>query len=245
VTSSNWEERGNQMADAYRQEVTSKASEGDTSITDTAQRTFDNESYRVPEAKKPQQGTVGEDGVPDALERKGFSEEEIYNKSFNELMANEGGFQNIDSDPGNWTGGEVGVGKKKGTKYGISAASYPDLDIRRLTKAKAKEIYKKDYWDKMGVDEASPAVRRAMFDIAVHSGISGATKMLQEALGVTPDGVIGEVTKEALENSDPQQLVRRLLDVRLQNLQGMSNWDEFGEGWNSRINNEREALQQW
>lgn len=31
------------------------------------------------------------------------------------------------NDPGNWTGGEIGKGECKGTNYGISAASYPDL----------------------------------------------------------------------------------------------------------------------
>ena len=34
------------------------------------------------------------------------------------------------TDTGNWTGGAVGRGTLVGTKYGISAASYPTLEHR-------------------------------------------------------------------------------------------------------------------
>lgn len=37
------------------------------------------------------------------------------------------------NDKGNWTGGRVGVGQLKGTKYGISAAAYLHLGIKSLT----------------------------------------------------------------------------------------------------------------
>ena len=42
-----------------------------------------------------------------------------------ETLAYEGGYSANPKDPGNWTGGKVGVGKLLGTKSGIAAASYP------------------------------------------------------------------------------------------------------------------------
>ena len=39
------------------------------------------------------------------------------------------------------------------TNFGIAGRFYPDVDIKNLTKEGAKEIYKKDYWDKNKVDE--------------------------------------------------------------------------------------------
>ncbi len=42
----------------------------------------------------------------------------------------EGGLSLDPKDPGNWTGGKVGLGKLLGTKYGIAAASHPGLDVR-------------------------------------------------------------------------------------------------------------------
>lgn len=46
----------------------------------------------------------------------------------------EGGYSNDLRDPG----GE--------TKYGISKRSYPHLDIKTLTRAQVKPIYRADFW---------------------------------------------------------------------------------------------------
>jgi hypothetical protein len=82
----------------------------------------------------------------------------------------EGGLSMNPDDNGNWTGGKKGVGVLKGTKYGISAASYPNLDIKNLTPEQAKAIYKKDYWDKIGADGIPENVRLSAFDAAVNQG---------------------------------------------------------------------------
>lgn len=82
----------------------------------------------------------------------------------------EGGYSNNPTDPGNWTGGEAGKGILKGTKYGISAAQYPDLDIVNLTLDQAKAIYQRDYWEKCGC-EAMPWERAlCVFDASINQG---------------------------------------------------------------------------
>lgn len=82
----------------------------------------------------------------------------------------EGGYSNIPSDPGNWTGGEVGKGILKGTKYGISAAQYPNLDIVNLTLDQARAIYLSDYWQKCGCDSMPWERAICVFDCAVNQG---------------------------------------------------------------------------
>ena len=52
-----------------------------------------------------------------------------FDAAFARLLGNEGGFDDDARDRGNWTGGRIGVGELKGTKYGVSAAAFPDLDI--------------------------------------------------------------------------------------------------------------------
>ena len=52
-------------------------------------------------------------------------------------FAYEGGLSMIRFDPGNWTGGKVGVGALNGTNFGIAASSHPTLDIKALTRAEA------------------------------------------------------------------------------------------------------------
>ena len=55
-----------------------------------------------------------------------------FKQAFDLLIGHEGGYTNNPNDPGNWTGGKVNSGTLRGTKYGISAASYPTLDIKNL-----------------------------------------------------------------------------------------------------------------
>ena len=45
----------------------------------------------------------------------------MFDKVFNRVIGHEGGFQNMHHDRGNWTGGKVGEGELKGTKFGLSA----------------------------------------------------------------------------------------------------------------------------
>ena len=53
------------------------------------------------------------------------------------------GYVNDPKDPG----GE--------TNYGISKRAYPDVDIKNLTEDGAKDIYKRDYWDKNKCEDLS------------------------------------------------------------------------------------------
>ena len=107
--------------------------------------------------------------------------------SFDELVGKilkrEGGYQNNPDDNGNWTGGKKGVGQNKGTKFGISAASYPDLDIKNLTREQAVAIYKRDYWDAIGADQLPESLRDTAFDAAVNQGAQTAKRWLAQSGG--------------------------------------------------------------
>ena len=58
-----------------------------------------------------------------------------FDKAFDIIVGVEGGFSLDPNDPGNWTGGKRGVGELKGTRWGISAKSYPHLDINFMKDA--------------------------------------------------------------------------------------------------------------
>ena len=85
----------------------------------------------------------------------------------------EGEYTNTPDDPG----GE--------TKYGISKRSYPGVDIANLTKEQAKEIYKRDFWDKSICPNLQTKLAIAYFDIIVNHGHHGAGKILQRAINRT------------------------------------------------------------
>lgn len=109
----------------------------------------------------------------------------IYNDAYDIILSHEGGFQNIHNDRGNWTSGKVGVGQNKGTKFGITAMSYPNLDIKNLTLDDAKAIYKRDFWDAIAGDKLYPGLALVAFDTAVNSGVGTAKKFLNQ---VSNDG---------------------------------------------------------
>lgn len=162
-----------------------------------------------------------------------------FEKSFTLLISNEGCFTLSAKDSGNWTGGREGSGKLKGTKYGISAASYPHLDIENLSLTMAKEIYKRDFWDKCRADELPEQIRFDVFDTAVNSGVSRAIKLLQRAVGVQEDGIIGPKTLAAAANLEGFLLDKRFNATRLLYITelSISAWSNFGRGWVTRIAN--------
>jgi len=55
------------------------------------------------------------------------------------------------------------------TNRGISKRAYPDEDIRNMTSARARELYKRDYWDKFDMDDDN--LHMAAFDSAVNMGV--------------------------------------------------------------------------
>ena len=109
------------------------------------------------------------------------------------VLKHEGGYVNDPTD----LGGE--------TNYGITKRFYPDVDIKNLTKEQAKEIYKRDYWDKNRVDELPEHLRYIFFDMCVNQGRGTAVKVLQRAANakgakLKVDGGMGPATLKAVQN---------------------------------------------
>jgi lysozyme family protein len=150
-------------------------------------------------------------------------------------LREEGGFSDDAADRGNWTGGLVGAGDLRGTKFGISAAAYPSLDISALTEADAAAIYRKDYWAAISGDELAYPVALTAFDAAVNAGPRRAICWLQLAAGVVPDGALGPATRAAMTAVDPVVLAKESLARRLEFTSRLPTWPQFGLGWTRRI----------
>lgn len=107
---------------------------------------------------------------------------DVFERAFAFTIGHEGGFGKDPNDKGNWTGGLVGAGELKGTKFGISAAAYHHLDIENLTLADAKEIYLRDYWQRLRLESVEHApLGVKLFDVAVNCGVGKAIELLQLA----------------------------------------------------------------
>jgi len=60
---------------------------------------------------------------------------------FDFVVGSEGGFTDNPADPGNWTGGKIGAGECRGTRFGISAGAHPDLDIADQTNSAISVVF--------------------------------------------------------------------------------------------------------
>ncbi len=156
---------------------------------------------------------------------------------FRSVIGEEGGYTANAADPGNWTSGKCGVGRCSGTKYGISAASYPNVDIAGLSLNDAKAIYRRDYWDKVRGDELPAALALLVFDAAVNSGPSRAIRWLQTALRVTVDGVLGPASMAAVQKAAGQgaALLAEYQAQRLVFMASLPTWRTFALGWSRRV----------
>ncbi len=146
-----------------------------------------------------------------------------FDDAFERLIGHEGGYVDHPTDPG----GE--------TKYGISRRSYPGEDIKGMTLARAKTIYKRDFWGPAGCDVVPPGLKFDLFDTAVNSGVRTAVKLVQRAAGETDDGVLGPRTLAAIQAMDPERLVARFNGHRLDFMNDLPTWPAFGRGWTQRI----------
>lgn len=144
--------------------------------------------------------------------------------AFNRVIGHEGGYVHDPSDPG----GE--------TKWGISKRSYPNVNIKELTRVQASEIYDKDFWSPLLLDiRRNGALKFQLFDFAVNSGIQTAIRAYQRVLGVADDGHFGPISIEASTKISECDQLLLLSAERLEYMTKLSNWKDHGKGWARRI----------
>jgi len=157
------------------------------------------------------------------------------NGNFEECLAlvlkHEGGFVNNPQDPG----GMTNLGVTKVTYEGYVNRHVDEAEMRSLTPDLVAPLYKKMYWDRIKGDDLPVGVDYCLFDLAVNSGVGKAGKLLQMALDLPADGIIGPMTLRALEGRDAEEIVEQICQERLEFLQSLKTWGVFGKGWGRRV----------
>ena len=145
-----------------------------------------------------------------------------FHRCIDRILAEEGGLSDHPADPGGLT------------HYGISQRAYPQLDIAALTLADAKALYRRDYWQVLHGDQLPSGLDLLMLDCAINQGPVTAIKLLQRALRIRDDGLIGPETLNAAADAMPGLLdafaAERALRYELN-----PNEATFGRGWYRRL----------
>jgi lysozyme family protein len=148
-----------------------------------------------------------------------------------EVLKHEGGFVNHPRDPG----GATNRGITHITLADWRGSPVTAEDVRTMSEAEAREIYRSKYWNAIQGDNLPAGVDLAVFDLAVNSGVGRAARMLQQQLGVTVDGAIGPQTLAAMRKVNAARLAGDLCRARLAWLRGLNTWPVFGKGWEARV----------
>lgn len=154
---------------------------------------------------------------------------------------NEGGYQNLTDDSGNWYKGIL-----IGTNWGIAAPTLASFlgrtptvaDMKNLSRATAESILKRNYWLKNHFDKLkNQSVATMLYDGAVNHGVGGILSITKKALArlnhpitkvFTSDG-IGELNK--LNQKD---LFFALKQVRTERYKA-SPKKQYLKGWLKRL----------
>lgn len=121
------------------------------------------------------------------------------------------------------------------TKFGISQRNHPDVDIMNLTKEKEEEIYRSEYWNPIHGDALPRGIDLLVFDAAVNQGVKAASLMLQLAVGVQGDGVIGSETLAAVNKYPREELAILFAARRAKRYAVNVNLRIYGNGWYKRL----------
>ena len=150
-----------------------------------------------------------------------------FDEVFERVIGHEGGYVNNPKDPGgetNW-----GITKTTAQANGYLGA------MKSMTKSQAKEIYRKAFWERAKCSQYNSAIGFQLFDAAVNHGIGNAIRMLQRAVGVADDGIVGQMTLGAI-NQKPLDDVLVLFNAqRLEFYAKLSTFPTFGRGWIRRV----------
>ena len=153
---------------------------------------------------------------------------ENYAQALKQVLKYEGGYVDHPKDPGGPT--------NKGVTQAVydswrKSQNLPTQTVRNISDPEVAAIYRNLYWDRISGDNLPSGVDFAVFDYAVNSGVSKASKTLQAVVGVTQDGVIGPATIEATKT----YIAMAVTNKRLAFMQSLSIWSTFGKGWAARI----------
>ena len=154
-----------------------------------------------------------------------------YDEALARLLEHEGGYSDHPSDPGG------------PTNWGITIFDYrryvdprgTAADVRAMSLAVAKRIYREKYWNALRADELPPGVDYCVFDYGVNSGIGRAARILRRVTRLPEDGPVTDEVVAATARFDAARLVDDICDERLAFLRSLATWNVFGNGWGRRV----------
>jgi lysozyme family protein len=156
------------------------------------------------------------------------------------VLKSEGGYIDHPKDPGGRT--NLGVTQRVWEEWIGHPAT--EKDMRELTPALVAPMYEMRYWRTSYCEKLPRGLDLLVFSMAVNAGSGRSVKLLQDAIGVVADGVIGPNTMAKINEANVETLIDKFSEARTAYYKGLKLFPVFGRGWVARTDKERlEALQ--
>ncbi|HEI9785231.1 TPA: peptidoglycan-binding protein [Serratia marcescens] len=170
-----------------------------------------------------------------------FNPTPAFNHAIAFVLGKEGGYVNDPTDRGGET--KFGISDKRdGIADGmtdVDGDGKPDTRIKELTLEQSGQIYFRDYWYPSYCPNWPDGISLIVFDAAVQHGAKKAISLLQDAAGVTADGIVGTKTRAAVLSADPEWLLTRYLLRRARYyseiMKANSSQAKYLNGWFNRL----------
>lgn len=137
------------------------------------------------------------------------------------------------------------------TKWGVTQRTYDSyrkkhsLDARpvlQMDDAEMRALYREAYWTPMRCDDMGEPLDLVLFDSAIQHGTYGATKLLQQALQIPADGILGPVTLRHARNCLSDAVIHERREYYAKIIRNDPTQQRFEKGWNNRLNSLEKAL---
>lgn len=160
------------------------------------------------------------------------------------ILVREGGYVNHKAD----RGGATNFGVTIGTYSRYLGRSASIKDVKNMSKDTARDIYRKNYYDKPRLNMLHTDIQAQMFDCSINHGSKNPIKWLQKitnqaiGAGLTVDGMIGNLTAKAVnsfvdlagEQVSNNALVEERIEFYERLIQRKPSQEVFRRGWMKR-----------
>ncbi|MFM9848759.1 MAG: TIGR02594 family protein [Hyphomicrobiaceae bacterium] len=177
--------------------------------------------------------------MPTARATKGAAtDRETFDQALAHVLSLEGGWSDDPFDPGGPTNKGITLADyARERRVAVTADTFAGLkaELRAIPDRLVRDIYLTRYWRPARCPDLPPPLALMHFDAAVNQGVSGAARMLQEALGVDIDGEIGPITLGAAHGQPLRVSIEAYADIRRRRYRSLTHFWRFGRGWLRRV----------
>ena len=159
-----------------------------------------------------------------------------FTKSLEHVLIHEGGYVEHLNDPG----GPTNKGITLRTFRRVYGNDKSIEKLKTISDEQVSHIYYSEYWQACRCDDLPDGIDYVVFDHAVNSGPGRSARWLQAAADVTVDGSIGPISVAATTTVEADRLIYKMCNWRLDFMRNLPTLEDFGRGWQARVDGVRD-----